>query len=70
MDQIQENNKYLRIDDRPEIRKKFFLWLESQEFKYILFPYGKLKPWNFFTEKGLNLNNFFFDIRPLQALPE
>ena len=25
--------------------------------KDIFLPNGKLKPWNFFTEKGLNLNN-------------
>ena len=28
---------------------KSHLRLESQKFKDILFPMGKLKPWNFFT---------------------
>ena len=35
----------------------------------IFLPNGKLKPWNFFSYKGLNLNNYFLILGLLKALP-
>ncbi len=38
--------------------------------KDILLPNGKLKTWNFFREKGLNLNNYFLILGLSKALPD
>ena len=35
----------------------------------IFLPNGKLNPWNFFSYKGLNLNNYFLILGLLKALP-
>ena len=37
--------------------------------KDIFLPNGKLKPWNFFSDKGLNLNNYFLILGLSKALP-
>ena len=37
--------------------------------KDILFPNGKLKPWDFFRERGLNLINYFLIFGLTKALP-
>jgi len=39
-------------------------------FKDILLPNGKLKPWNFCAEKGLNLNNYLLRLGLSKALLE
>ena len=38
--------------------------------KDILYPNRKLKPWNFFTEKGLNSNSYLLILGLSNALPE
>ena len=38
--------------------------------KDILLPKGKLKPWDFFREKGLNLINYFLIFGLTEALPD
>ena len=47
---------------------KSHLWLESQELRTFFLPNGKLKPWNFFSDKGLNLNNYFLKLGLSKAL--
>ena len=68
MDQILWNNKHLRIDDKPRFCKKL-LMTGITRIKDILLPNGKLKPWNFFKEKGLNLNNYFLILGLSKSLP-
>ena len=38
--------------------------------KDIFLTNGKLKPWNFFSEKGLNLNNYLLILGLSKAIPE
>jgi len=38
--------------------------------KNISLTNGKLKPWNFFSEKGLNLNSYLLILGLSKALPE
>ena len=68
MEQILWNNKHLRIDDKPQFCKKSFMAGLSR-IKDIFLPIGKLKPWNFFSDKGLNLNNYFLILVLSKALP-
>ena len=37
--------------------------------KDIFLPNGKLKPWNFFSDKGLNLNNYFLILGEIRVHP-
>ena len=69
MDQILWNNQHLRIDGKPQFCKKSYM-AGIVKIKDILLPNGKLKPWNFFTEKGLNLNNYFLILGLSKALPD
>ena len=66
MEQILWNNKHIRID--LIICKKSFM-AEISKIKDIFLPNGKLKPWNFFTEKGLNLNTYLLILGLSKALP-
>ena len=68
MEQMLWNNKHLRIDDKPQFCKKSFMAGISR-IKDIFLPNGKLKPWNFFSDKGLNLNNYFLILGLSKALP-
>ena len=68
MEQILWNNKHLRIDDKPQFCKKSFMAGISR-IEDIFLPNGKLKPWNFFSDKGLNLNNYFLILGLSKALP-
>ena len=69
MEKILWNNKHLRIDDKPQFCKKSFL-AGISKIKDIFLPNGKLKPCNFFTEKGLNLNNYLLILGLSKELPE
>jgi len=69
MDQILWNNQHLRIDGIPQFCKKSYM-AGIVKIKDILLPNGKLKPWNFFREKGLNLNNYFLILGLSKALPD
>ena len=68
LEQILWNNKHLRIDDKTRFCKKSFMAGISR-IKDIFLPNGKLKPWNFFSDKGLNLNNYFLILGLSKALP-
>jgi len=69
IEQILWNNKHIRIDDKPQFYKKSFMAGISR-IKDIFLTNGKLKPWNFFSEKGLNLNNYLLILGLSKALPE
>ena len=69
MDQILWNNQHLRIDGKPQFCKKSYM-AGIVKIKDILLPNGKLKPWDFFREKGLNLINYFLIFGLTKALPD
>ena len=69
MEQILWNNKHLRIDDKPQFCKKSFM-AGISKIKDIFLPNGRLKPCNFFTEKGLNLKDYLLILGLSKALPE
>ena len=54
MKQILWNNKHIRIDDKPQFCKSLMAGISR--IKDIFLTNGKLKPWYFLSEKGLNLN--------------
>ena len=57
MNQVLWNNQYLRIDGKPQFCKRSYM-AGMIKIKDILLPDGKLKPWDFFRERGLNANNY------------
>ena len=57
MEQILWNNKHLRIVEKPQFCKKSVM-AGISSIKDTLLPNGKLKPWNFFSDKGRHLNNY------------
>ena len=69
MDQKLWNNQHLRIDDKPQFCKKSYM-AGIVKIKDILLPNGKLKPWDFFREKDLNLINYFLIFGLTKALPD
>ena len=69
MEQILWNNKHIRIDNKPQFCKKL-LMAGISRIKDIFLTNGKLKPWNFFSEKGLNLNNYLLILGLSKAIPE
>ena len=69
MDQILWNNQHLRIDGKPQFCKKSYM-AGIVKIKDILLPNGKLKPWDFSSEKGLNLINDFLIFGLPKALPD
>ena len=69
MDQILWNNRHLLIDGKPQFCKKSYM-AGIVKIKDILLPNGKLKPWDFSREKGLNLINYFLIFGLTKALPD
>ena len=67
MEQILWNNTHLRTDDKPQFCKESFMAGFSR-IKDIFLSNGKLKPWNFFSDRGLNLNNYFLILGLSKAL--
>ena len=69
MEQILRNNKHIRVDEKPQFCKKS-LMAGISRIKDIFFTNGKLKTWNFFSEKGHNLNNYLLILGLSKAIPE
>ena len=69
MEQILWDNKHICIDDKPQFYKKSFMAGISR-IKDIFLTNGKLKAWNFFSEKGLNLNNYLLILGLSKAIPQ
>ena len=67
--QILWSNKHIRIDDKPQFCKKSFMTGISR-IEDIFLTNGKLKPWNYSSEKGLDLNNYLLILGLSKALPE
>ena len=68
MEQILWNNVFVLMTNLNFCKKSFMAGISK--INDILPLNGKLKPWNFFTEKGRNLNNYLLILGLSKALLE